>query len=149
MLTHRIATPADARLLAMMNHQLIQDEGHRNPMTQPELEQRMRRWLEREYNAVLFEEAREVVAYALFRTEVEVIYLRQFFVTRERRRRAIGRQAVHLLLNEVFVSARRITLEVLASNQGARAFWDATGFRDYAITMELLRAPHPADFLKP
>jgi hypothetical protein len=32
----------DVPLLAAMNSRLIRDEGHRNPMTLPELEERMR-----------------------------------------------------------------------------------------------------------
>jgi hypothetical protein len=41
----RSATLDDAPLLAEMNHQLIRDEGHRNPMTVFELAERMREWL--------------------------------------------------------------------------------------------------------
>ena len=51
------------RLLAALNHQLIRDEGHRNPMTEAQLARRMRGWLARgEYRAELFEEHGEVVA---------------------------------------------------------------------------------------
>ena len=64
-MTFRAATPDDCPLLAKLNHQLIQDEGHRNKMTAPELEQRMRGWLSGEYRAVVFEDAGEVVAYGL------------------------------------------------------------------------------------
>lgn len=38
----RRATLADCALLAELNHQLIRDERHRNKMTVPELELRMR-----------------------------------------------------------------------------------------------------------
>jgi hypothetical protein len=44
-LNYRRATLNDCSLLAELNHQLIRDEGHRNKMTVPELEQRMRGWL--------------------------------------------------------------------------------------------------------
>ena len=77
-LSSRHALPSDADLLGLLNHQLIQDEGHRNPMTVPELQERMRGWLAAEYAAVLFENETEVVAYALYREEPELIYLRQF-----------------------------------------------------------------------
>jgi len=148
-LTHRIGTAEDAPALARMNHQLIQDEGHRNPMTVSELEHRMRRWLEGEYTAVLFEQAGDMVSYALFRSEDNAIYLRQFFVTRGRRRGGIGRQAMRILLDDILNSAQRIFLEVLVENRGARAFWNAAGFRDYAVTMEVLRPPQPSDSIKP
>mgnify|MGYP003378435282 CR=1 FL=1 len=54
MLTFRFATTADAPLLAYLNHALIQDEGHRNPMTLTELEERMAEWLTQEYCALIF-----------------------------------------------------------------------------------------------
>jgi len=75
-ITFRPATLDDCPLLAELNHQLIQDEGHRNRMTLPELEQRMRCWLAGEYRAVIFEDGGDVVAYALYLEKPEEIYLR-------------------------------------------------------------------------
>ena len=75
-MTFRKATSDDCALLAELNHQLIRDEGHRNRMTVPELEQRMRGWLTSEYAAFVFEDGKEVVAYALYREQSEEIYLR-------------------------------------------------------------------------
>ena len=82
----------DCALLAELNHQLIRDEGHRNRMTVPELEQRMKGWLASEYAAMLFENDGAVVAYALYREQPEEIFLRQLFVVRKRRRKGIGRK---------------------------------------------------------
>ena len=121
-----------------MNHQLIQDEGHRNSMTVPELEDRMRCWLAGEYRAVIFEEDRRVVAYALFREQPEVIYLRQLFVSREQRRRGVGRLAVEMLRAHVWPKTKRLTVEVLMANAPAVAFWRAVGYRDYSLTLEIL-----------
>src|ERR1700742_351256 len=84
-MTFRIATSDDCLQLAELNQQLIQDEGHRNRMTAPELEQRMRDWLAGEYRAVIYEDGGEVIAYALYRERAEEIYLRQLFVVRHRR----------------------------------------------------------------
>jgi len=50
---YRNAEPADCAMLAELNHQLIQDEGHRNQMSVAELEQRMRGWLVGEYAALI------------------------------------------------------------------------------------------------
>jgi hypothetical protein len=77
----RPATLDDCDLLAELNHQLIHDEGHRNPMTVKELEQRMRNWLAGEYRAVVYEDSGEMIAYALFQEQPEQIYLRQLFVS--------------------------------------------------------------------
>ena len=135
---HREATLDDCAALAEMNHQLIGDEGHRNPMTVPELAERMRGWLsERSHRAILFDEDRGPVAYALFRTEPDAsIYLRQFFVSRARRRQGIGFQAIAILFREVFPVDARVALEVLAHNEAGARFWASVGFRRYSICLE-------------
>ena len=43
------------------------------------------------------------------------------------------------LLEEMLLIANRIRLEVLVGNQAGRAFWRAVGFKEYAVTLELLR----------
>jgi hypothetical protein len=52
---YHLANDLDLPLLAEWNRQLIQDEGHRNPMTVAELQARMQGWLAGEYRAVVFE----------------------------------------------------------------------------------------------
>src|SRR5882762_9383032 len=98
---YRLATDADLPLLAEWNHQLIRDEGHRNAMNVAELQERMRGFLKSEYTAVIFQEATEPIAYGLYRESADEIYLRQFFVKRERRRQGMGRQAIRLLLEKI------------------------------------------------
>ncbi len=109
-------------------------------MTVAQLEQRMRDWLAGEYRAVLFEDYGEVVAYALFRELPDEIYLRQLFVVRNRRRRGIGRRAVEILRSEVWPRTRRLTVDVLVTNQDAVAFWRAVGYADYSLTLEIFPA---------
>ena len=137
-ITFRVATLQDCGLLAELNHQLIRDEGHRNPMTVPQLEQRMRAFIEGEYRAIIFEQNREVVAYALYREEPEEIYLRQLFVVRHRRQQGIGRRAVEILRSQVWPKTKRLTVEVLVANQDAVAFWRAVGYTDYSLTLEIM-----------
>ena len=137
-MTHREAAPDDCVLLAEMNHQLIRDEGHRNPMTVLELAERMNGWLSGHgYRAVLFEEDGRAAAYALFRTEPDAgIYLRQFFVARVHRRRGVGSQAVATLFREVFPAGARVTLDVLAHHEAGANFWAAAGFQRYSVRLE-------------
>jgi predicted acetyltransferase len=137
-LRFRTATSEDCRLLAELNHQLIRDEGHRNPMTVPQLEKRMRDFLAGEYRAVIFESGNEVMAYALFREKPEEIYLRQLFVIRGRRQEGFGRRAVELLRSQIWPRNKRLTVEVLVANHSAVAFWRAVGFADYGLTLEIL-----------
>jgi predicted acetyltransferase len=137
-MTFRWATLDDCALLADLNHQLIRDEGHRNRMIVPELEQRMRGWLASEYTAVIFEDGKEVVAYALYREQPGEIYLRQLFVVRNRRRQGIGRQAFEILRSKVWPANKRLTVDVLVQNAAAVAFWRAVGCADYCLTLEIM-----------
>ena len=135
---HRPATLADCPLLAEFNHQLIRDEGHRNPMSIPELEKRLRQWLATDYAAVLFTNAGEIVGYALYTETTHEIYLRHLFVVRHRRRKGIGRGAIEILRSKVWPPRKRLTVEVLAQNTGAIAFYRAAGYLDYSLKLEFL-----------
>ena len=134
----RSASVSDCAALAQWNHQLIRDEGHRNPMTVPELEQRMRGWLTDDgYTALIFEQTGEPVAYALFRDDESRIHLRQLFVVRHRRREGIGRSVMGILMSKHWSSEKRLTVDVLVENPAAVAFWQAIGYKDYALTLEI------------
>jgi len=133
----RYASNADIGLLGEWNHQLIRDEGHRNPMTVEQLERRMRAWLKDEYRSVIFSDG-EPVAYALFKKEDHLIYLRQLFVHRDRRRCGIGRQAFSILRQQIWPSDVRLTVDVLCQNLGAVAFWRSVGYQDYSLTLEIM-----------
>ena len=138
-LGHRAATARDVPCLARMNQQLIEDEGHRNLMNLAELESRMRSMIEGDYTATLFEWHGQLVAYALWRQEPNWVYLRQFFVARDYRRRGIGLRAVRRLTCEIWPPGKRIRVDVLIGNQPALEFWRAAGFVDYLITLEMER----------
>jgi predicted acetyltransferase len=77
------------------------------------------------------------IAYALYRPDGEGIYLRQFFVDRQHRRRGFGRQAIKMLLSDIFPCEKRVTVDVLINNQIGHEFWKAMGFKDYTITLEV------------
>jgi GNAT superfamily N-acetyltransferase len=133
----RRATVSDLELLGSLNQQLIEDEGHRSALSLSQLRERMRGWITVEYTAMLFEYKGEVVGYALYRDEPGLIYLRQFFVRRDRRRKSMGRRAFALLRKQIWPASKRITVEVLILNEAAVAFWKAVGFKEYALTLEI------------
>ena len=136
-LRFRPATLADAELLGRLNHQLIKDEGHRNPMNVDELTERMRGWLACEgYEALLGLDGDELVAYVLWRDLPDSVYLRQIYVQREYRRQGTAR---HLMLT-LFARwpDKRLTVDVLAGNARALAFWRRMGYQDYAVMLERL-----------
>lgn len=138
-LAWREASDADIALLSGWNHRLIRDEGHRNTMGVEELAARMRKWLQGEYRAVVFSDE-QPLGYALFRNEGSSIYLRQFFVRPERRRRGVGRAAFELLRKEIWSSGVRLTVDVPCRNAGGVAFWRSLGYQDYCLTLEIMPA---------
>src|SRR5574337_476512 len=133
---YRLASEPDLDQLAEWNHQLIRDEGHRNRMTVPELRERMRGWLAADYRAVVFLSDGEPVAYALYRESPEEVYLRQFFVRRDKRRTGFGRRAITILRQNIWPSRKRLTVEVLCQNTAGIQFWRAGGYKDYCLTLE-------------
>jgi GNAT superfamily N-acetyltransferase len=136
-LAFRVATADDAPALGRLNHQLIRDEGHRNPMNEGELVERMRGWLVDDgYEALVAFDGGEPVAYVLWRDQADCVYLRQIFVQRDYRRQGTAR---HLMLS-VFERwpAKRLVVDVLAGNARALAFWRRMGYRDYAVMLERL-----------
>ena len=135
---YHIANETDLDILAQWNYQLIRDEGHRNPMTVPQLRDRMRQWLSGDYTSVIFEKDNEAVAYALFRESEDEIYLRQLFVEREMRNQGIGKEAVRILKEEIWTKPKRLTVDVLSHNKAAIAFWRSVGYKDYCLTLEIM-----------
>ena len=143
-LTLRRTTASDLRRLAEMNAALIRDEGADNPMSVLQLEARMAGWIAGAYVAQLFVDDAATVGYALYRFDARDwdkstsnVYVRQFFVDAAHRRRGIGRAAFQLLRATIWPAGCRVTLEALAGNSRARAFWQSVGMREYAISFEL------------
>ena len=129
----RVCTAGDVSLLAQLNRQLIEDERSDNAMTLPELEARMRWFLETEYTAYFFYEEGQVVGYALVRHTAQPLYLRQFFIVREHRRKHYGKQAVALLLKTL--NTQKIDIEVYTWNERGIRFWESCGFRPRSLYM--------------
>lgn len=137
----RLATTDDVPLLAGLNRQLREDEVPGAGPFAIDFEEKMRARLAGEYTAVVFELLGNPVAYALYRAnEAGGIFIRQFFVVRDRRREGLGRAAFELLTTEVLPHGSGISLEVLEGNTAALAFWSALGFSPYARA--LVRSGH-------
>jgi hypothetical protein len=134
---HRIAQPEDSGILGELNHQLIKDEGHRNSMSIPQLVERMCGWLTTDYRASIFEDDPGVLAYALYREGKDHLYLRQFFVQRNKRRFGIGRQCMKILFSEVWPQDERIMVDVLCHNSAGIAFCRSIGSTDYSLSLEI------------
>ena len=128
-------TTDDLPRLAAMNKRLIEDEKSSNPMTLKELEDRMEGFITGEYNAFFFEEEGQIVGYALVRHTSDPLYLRQFYIEREQRRRHYGKQAFKLLMDHLDTDV--IDIDVLPWNEAGLCFWKSLGFTETCISMRL------------
>ena len=138
------AEPEDSTTLAEMNKHLIEDEDHRNPMTINELSRRMKSWLRSGWEAVLILDENVTVGYALYQRRTDpfypteqVVYLRQFFISRPHRQRGLGTVSFNTIKNEYWSKAKRIEVEVLVRNKVGIDFWHSLGFTDYALSLKL------------
>ena len=136
-LKFRFASENDVPWLAKMNQELILDEGHRNKMTLPELEQRMSDFLQKEYEAVIASTGQTDIGYALYRKDPEWLYLRQIFIIKSMRRKGLGRKFIEWLINNPWRDCKRIRTDVLVGNVAGIDFWKAVGFKEYLITLEM------------
>jgi N-acetylglutamate synthase-like GNAT family acetyltransferase len=136
-LEFRFTTESDVPWLAKMNQQLIRDEGHRNKMTLPELEQRMSDFLQNEYNAVIVSFDKTDIGCALYKQDPEWLYLRQIFIINLMRRKGCGRKFIEWLKNNPWEKCERIRTDVLVDNVAGIDFWIAVGFKEYCVTLEM------------
>ena len=116
----------DCEYLADLNKELIHAEGSDNPMTIKEVEQRMKDFLQTFYEAYFFIERDRVVGYALIKMDCEPLYLRQFLIIQEYRRRHYGEQAFQMLLS--CLKTDSVDIEVLSNNDQGVKFWEKMGF---------------------
>ena len=71
-------TIEDVKTLAFMNKCLIEDERSSNPMDLSQLTERMKGFLEGDYDAYFFKYGETIVGYALVDRTSNPLYLRQF-----------------------------------------------------------------------
>ena len=119
-------TDQNIEKLAELNKQLIEDEMSDNTMSAEELKNRMRTFLDTDYEAYFFKINSEVIGYALVNISVQPVYLRQFLICREYRRKHYGEEAFQLLMEKLNVNT--IDVEVLSWNEAGSRFWEKLGF---------------------
>lgn len=138
----RQANHCDVIHLSEMNMMLIKDEDHRNTMNFNQLKERMGHWLRTEYKAAIFDVNDSLIGYTLWREEEEHLYIRQFYILPNYRRKGEGTSAIESL-KETLWADHRLRLEVLVKNQAGVAFWRSVGFSDYGLTLECDNATNP------
>ncbi|WP_196157628.1 GNAT family N-acetyltransferase [Reinekea sp. G2M2-21] len=124
------------KALALMNAELIQDEGHANTMTLTELEQRIISWLDGgEYGCHAVLHRNLPVSYCIWREEESHLYVRQIFTLRQYRKRGLATKMIEFLQHNV-ANGKPIRLEVLAKNKQAAKFYQKLGFELYSHTFQ-------------
>lgn len=142
----RSASQNDLPLIADMNRRLIEDEGSRNPMTLPQLEARLARWMREGMEVCLFEEGGEPCGYCIYAIapdsyfpELPIAHIRHFFISRGRRNEGLGAEALERLLETRLPAQCRVTLDVLATNARGARFWEKMGFAPYSASLVRLK----------
>lgn len=130
-------TIEDVPKLALLNKQLIDDEKSNNSMSIKELEERMKGFLNAEYDSYFFMVRENVVGYALVKNTCSPLYLRQFLIDREYRKKHYGTKAFQALLE--YLNVNNIDIEVLPWNEPGIRFWESLGFHEISRYMRLER----------
>ncbi len=131
----KLAAHDDLDILACMNKNLIEDEKHDNKMNVAQLRDRMKGFIDSNYDAYLFMKDSEVVGYALVDMSREPLYIRHFYISREHRRCGYGRIALSELLQ--LLCTNRVDIEVMYWNEVGISFWKSMGFKERSIYMRL------------
>jgi ribosomal protein S18 acetylase RimI-like enzyme len=128
------ATEQNIARLGEMNKRLIEDEQDPNPMSVPELTERMRSWLGSAYSCYLVWDGDTPVGYCLYREEEDHFFLRQLFVERGYRRRGIATMLLDWMFENCW-TAKQVRLNVHAHNKEAIAFYRSYGFAVRVLRM--------------
>ena len=124
---------ADVPVLAKMNQWLIEDEKAETNLNLAQLEERMKGFISSEYRAFLFYDDQCVIGYALCNMSKVPVYLRQFFICRDERRKGYGKKAFQALL--VQLNIQEIDVDVYSWNKVGIAFWESLGFEKRCYNM--------------
>ncbi|MCL1858719.1 MAG: GNAT family N-acetyltransferase [Oscillospiraceae bacterium] len=124
-------------LLAKMNQQLIEDEKAETNLNLKQLEKRMKDFINSSYKAFLFYRNENVIGYALCNMTKTPVYLRQFFICRDVRRKGYGKQAFHELL--IYLNIQEIDLDVYSWNKTGISFWESLGFEKRCYNMRYMK----------
>ncbi|MDR1636504.1 MAG: GNAT family N-acetyltransferase [Treponema sp.] len=118
---------ADVETLAELNKMLIEDEKADNKMNMAQLKERMKDFLEKGYKAYYFlKDNGDITGYALCDFNKDPLYLRQFFIKREERRKKLGKEFFKRLVEHT--ERKDIEIDVYEWNEAGKSFWESVGF---------------------
>jgi ribosomal protein S18 acetylase RimI-like enzyme len=90
-----------------------------------------------DYDAYFFIVDSQVVGYGLVNKTRSPLYLRQFLIRREYRRKSYGKEAFQALLKEL--GADTIDIEVYTWNERGIRFWESCGFIERCKYMRFVK----------
>lgn len=121
--------------LAILNKQLIEDEGNAKNLSHHYLCQRMKGWLKNNhYFGFGIEIDGQVKAYLLACYEDDFVYLRQLVTDRDYRRHGMA-SALIMHLEKFLGPSQQLRLDVLMSNKNAMYFYAKLGFQPFYMAM--------------
>jgi N-acetylglutamate synthase-like GNAT family acetyltransferase/uncharacterized protein (DUF4415 family) len=124
----------DIETLAQLNKMLIEDEKANNKMDLEQLKDRMEGFLNGGYKAYYFlENDGKILGYALCDFNKTPIYLRQFFIKRDERRKKYGKESFKKLTEHI--KTDEIEIDVYVWNDVGIKFWESLGFESKYIHM--------------
>ncbi|NLL39304.1 MAG: GNAT family N-acetyltransferase [Clostridiales bacterium] len=124
-------TSKDYGKLVELKKQLSQDEQDVYPLRDAELEASIKRYLSSGYQAVLFVERKNIVGYALVKMNVYPYCLREFFIRREYRKKAYGKECFSRLLD--YLRTNTINVDTASKTHMRLGFWKSLGFKPGSI----------------
>lgn len=127
------AATSDSKNLASFNKMLIDDGGCINSMSEIELEERMKQFLESGYSAYFFTVDNKKIGYVLVNVVQTPFFVRHFYIVKDYRRKGYGTQAFKRLVE--ILDAKAIDLTVLVQNEIGYKFWISCGLIPYEFTM--------------
>lgn len=136
-----VATLKNLDVLTRMNVSLRADEQIDNVMTDAQVRERMRGFLDGNYKAYLFVQDDNIVGYSLVDHSKNPLYMRQFFIERAWRRKGLGTAMFHLLMKQLKTTC--IDLEVFSWYAPAIQFYEKLGFRTRCFQMRLGEKKEP------
>ena len=143
---YRLASTEDGPTLAVLNAQLIQDEGHRNSMTVAQLEDRMWGWLTQAHiQALLWRGSPRGRGVRLVSANcgrrVSPAMLSSFVIADVRALVAKRLPPGDCVPPGCGARHNAPTVSVVGAECPAVAFWRAVGYTDYDLTLAIMPRP--------
>ena len=121
----RLCTIEDVPLRADLNKLFFEEEQKGIDLHLPHLQERMKGYITSGHKAFLFREVERIVGYALWDISSSHVNLRQFFISREERRKGYGKRAFQLMVDQLDI--RDAEIEVYYWDDSGSAFWESLG----------------------